>query len=92
MGYLKRYIRYIAAVLAAVSISICASAQFRDQAFSQSYNNSNSSSSKKDSVETLFSLKDYFGGLRHRNELKVILINNHLYINKEFLFCFCFCV
>lgn len=71
MGYLKRHIRYIAAVLAAVSISICASAQFRDQAFSQSYNNSNSSSSKKDSVETLFSLKDYFGGLRHRNELKV---------------------
>ena len=71
MGNLKHHIRYIAAVLAAVSICVCASAQFRDQAFSQSYNNSNSSGSKKDSVETLFSLKDYFGGLKHKNELKV---------------------
>lgn len=44
-----------------------ASAQFRDEAFSQSYNSDKFS---KDSVDVLFSFKEYFDGLGHKCELK----------------------
>ena len=44
-------------------------AQFRDPAFSQQYNNDPATAA--DSTEKLFSFKEYFGGLGHKNELKV---------------------
>ena len=44
-------------------------AQFKREAFQQSYNDDKATS--KDSVDVLFSLKEYFGGLKHENELKI---------------------
>lgn len=44
-------------------------AQFKREAFQQSYNDDKAAS--KDSVDVLFSLKEYFGGLKHENELKI---------------------
>lgn len=58
----------IVAALAAV-FGVCASAQFRDQAFTQQYNDDKASS--KDSVDVLFSFKEYFGALAHKNEMKI---------------------
>ncbi|MBO4264235.1 MAG: hypothetical protein J5871_06120 [Bacteroidales bacterium] len=50
------------------AFSFRAGAQFRKDAFTQSYNDDAASS--KDSVDVLFSFKEYFGGLAHKNELK----------------------
>lgn len=44
-------------------------AQFKSEAFKQTYNDDQNS--KKDTVDVLFSFKDYFGGLGHKNEIKV---------------------
>lgn len=44
-------------------------AQFRSEAFSQSYNNDQTTD--KDSIDVLFSFKEYFGGLAHKNPIKV---------------------
>ena len=44
-------------------------AQFKREAFQQSYNDDKATS--KDSVDVLFSLKEYFGGLKHENEIKI---------------------
>ena len=46
-----------------------ASAQFRSEAFQQSYNDDKATS--KDSTDVLFSFKDYFSGLAHKNEIKI---------------------
>lgn len=43
-------------------------AQFKADAFSQSYNDDTAQS---DSVDTMFSFKEYFGGLSHKNEIKI---------------------
>lgn len=46
-----------------------AAGQFKEDAFSQSYNNDDASES--DSVDVMFSIPEYFGGLSHKNELKI---------------------
>lgn len=46
-----------------------ASAQFRSEAFQQSYNDDKATS--KDSTDVLFSFKDYFAGLSHKDEIKI---------------------
>lgn len=46
-----------------------AAGQFKSDAFSQSYNNDTTTG--KDSVDVLFSFKDYFGGLAHKNDIKI---------------------
>ena len=46
------------------------SAQFKKQAFQQQYNDDKAKQGK-DSVDVLFSFKEYFGGLSHANELKI---------------------
>jgi len=45
------------------------SAQFRSEAFQQQYNSDKSAG--KDSTDVMFSLKEYIGGLQHKNELKI---------------------
>ena len=67
-----------------------ASAQFKEEAFTQSYNNDETSQS--DSVETMFSIKEYWGGIRHKNELKIgtsfagsmVLIGGQQIYNKDY--------
>lgn len=57
------------ALFCAVFFSSNLSAQFKSDAFSQSYNNDTGTDS--DSVDVLFSIPEYFGGLAHKNELKI---------------------
>ena len=67
-----RYPRLICTVLTALLAAFScmnASAQFKEQAFSQQYNDDNASD--KDSTDVLFSFKEYFGGLAHKNEIKI---------------------
>ncbi len=52
-----------------VLFAAVASAQFRSEAFQQSYNDDKATS--KDSTDVLFSFKDYFAGLSHKNEIKI---------------------
>jgi hypothetical protein len=46
-------------------------AQFKEGAFTQSYNEYSDSTATADSVDKLFSFKEFFGGLAHKNELKI---------------------
>ena len=45
-------------------------AQFREEAFSQQYND-DADTLGRDSTDVMFSFKDYFGGLRHKKEAKI---------------------
>ena len=56
------------AALAAVS-AVNASAQFKEEAFSQQYNDDVGTG--KDSTDVLFSFKEYFGALGHKNTMKI---------------------
>ena len=58
-----------ATAVLAVLCSVHAAAQFKTEAFTQQYNDDPTASA--DSTDRLFSLKEYFGGLRHKNELKI---------------------
>ena len=49
--------------------ALTASAQFKSEAFQQSYNDDPASA--KDSTDVLFSFKEYFEGLRHEREIKI---------------------
>ena len=62
---MKRALASIILLFAALS----ASAQFRSEAFQQQYNDDKATS--KDSVDVLFSFKDYFAGLAHKQEVKI---------------------
>ena len=68
MNHLKLVCTLVAAALAA-ALCADASAQVRSEAFSQQYNDDPATAA--DSTDVLFSLKDYFAGLRHEQELKI---------------------
>lgn len=59
----------IAAVIAFLLLSAGAFAQFKSEAFQQQYNDD--VGNQKDSTDVLFSFKEYFGGLAHKNELQI---------------------
>ena len=46
-------------------------AQFKEGAFTQNYNEQTDSTARSDSVDKLFSFKEFFGGLQHKNTIKV---------------------
>lgn len=46
-------------------------AQFKEGAFTQNYNEPGDTLSRSDSVEKLFSVKEFIGGLAHKNKLKI---------------------
>ncbi|MBQ9547737.1 MAG: hypothetical protein IJV01_01085 [Bacteroidales bacterium] len=46
-----------------------ARAQFKEEAFSQQYNDD--TNAKKDSTDVMFSLRDFFGGVAHKHSIKV---------------------
>ena len=59
-------------LLAAVlSVVFCPSlkAQFKSEAFTKSYNDDKTT--MKDSIDKVFSFKEYFGALGHKNEMKI---------------------
>ena len=55
--------------LLAAFLCLNASAQFKEEAFTQQYNDDTSADS--DSTDVLFSFKEYFGGLSHKNEIRI---------------------
>jgi hypothetical protein len=83
---MKRTIVTIVLLLAALN----ASAQFRSEAFQQQYNDDKAN--PKDSVDVLFSFKDYFAGLAHKQEIKIgtmfagsaLLIGGEQIYNKDY--------
>lgn len=64
--------KYLAAVIfCLVFFAQRSDAQFKEGAFTQNYNDQSDTTGHRDSVEKMFSLKEYFGGLSHKNKLKV---------------------
>ena len=59
----------ICAIVLFLLVCMGASAQFKKDAFTQQYNDDPSGA--KDSTDVLFSFKEYFGGLAHKNEIKI---------------------
>ena len=57
----------IVVVTCVAGLPLCA--QFKSEAFSQSYNDDESSPA--DSTDTMFSFKEFFGGVAHKNPLKI---------------------
>ncbi len=55
--------------LVAAAAGVPLHAQFKSEAFSQSYNDD--PDSPKDSTDTMFSFKEFFGGVAHKNPLKI---------------------
>ncbi len=67
----KQLTRYILlTVFFLTCLAFRSEAQFKEDAFSQTYNNPNDTTSKSDSA-ALFSFKEYFGGLGHKNTMKI---------------------
>ena len=69
MQNLNRFILLIVILLAGFAIE--GKAQFREDAFSQSYNDSSDSTAVADTADKLFSVKEFVGGLAHKNDLKI---------------------
>ena len=62
---MKKALLVISILLSGLTLS----AQFKSEAFQQQYNDDDAAA--KDSVDVMFSLKEYFGGLGHYNDLKI---------------------
>lgn len=65
------FIKIILLLVCIAGFSAKASAQFRNEAFSQSYNEKSDTLSRRDTAAQLFSFKELFGGLAHKNEMKI---------------------
>jgi hypothetical protein len=64
--------KYILAVIFCLAFFAQRSdAQFKEGAFTQNYNEPRDTLSRSDSVAKLFSFKEFFGGLAHKNTLKI---------------------
>ncbi len=66
-----RIITVLAVALTAMTFSFRAQAQFKEAAFTQSYIDENDSTAFRDSTDKLFSFKEYFGGLSHKNKIQI---------------------
>lgn len=65
---MRKFLTIVILTAFGLTCSLESAAQFKEQAFSQSYNDDQAPS---DSVDKMFSFKEYFGGLAHKNELKL---------------------
>ena len=69
---LKTRYRYILAILICLAgFAVDSSAQFKEQAFSQTYNEQTDSTAQADTAAKLFSFKDWAGGMAHKHTIKV---------------------
>ena len=64
---LARYI--IAVIICLAGFAVRSEAQFKEEAFKQTYNNDTTSVS--DTAEKLFSVKEFAGALAHKNKMKI---------------------
>ena len=66
-----RFSFILAALLCIFMYGIDCHAQFKEEAFSQQYNSDTTSTSGNDSTDVMFSFREYFGALGHKNEMKI---------------------
>ncbi len=67
----EKLIRYILLIVIFLTgFAFTGNAQFKEEAFSQTYNNPSDSTSTSD-TSGLFSFKEFFGGLAHKNTMKI---------------------
>lgn len=68
----KRFIKFLMPfLLCLVAFSHESKAQFRKEAFTQTYNEPGDTTSVNDTTGKLFSFKNYFGGLAHKNKIQI---------------------
>ena len=66
----RQYIRYIFLLLfCLVGFAVRSEAQFKEEAFKQTYNND--TTSVADTADKLFSIKEFAGALAHKNTMKI---------------------
>ena len=66
----KRLVKYIVAIIIGLTaFSVRSSAQFKEEAFTQTYGSD--STAVADSADQLFSFKELFQGLAHKEEMKI---------------------
>ncbi len=69
---MKNVLRYTAVVLIFIlGFSVCASAQFKEEAFTQTYNEPDDTTSTNDTSDKMFSFKELFGGVAHKRDLRI---------------------
>lgn len=51
--------------------SVCAQAQFKEEAFTQTYNEPDDTTATNDTSDKMFSFKELFGGLAHKTDLRI---------------------
>ena len=67
-----KLLKYIFALIFCLTFFVQRSdAQFKEGAFTQNYNEHSDSTATADTVDKLFSFKEFFGGIAHKNELKI---------------------
>ena len=65
-------IKYIIAIIACLVLSsLVSKAQFREEAFTQTYNDQTDSTATADTADKMFSFKELFGGLAHKTDLRI---------------------
>lgn len=65
-------LRHISALAAFAVISVfTASAQFKEEAFTQTYNDTSATTAAADTSDKMFSFKELFGGLAHKQDLRI---------------------
>lgn len=68
----KKYIFHILLGLVFLCLSATeACAQFREEAFTQSYNDQTDSTAVSDTSDKMFTFKELFGGLAHKNDARI---------------------
>lgn len=69
---MKKGLIYIYAVLFCLTASgLSASAQFKEQAFQQTYNDTTVATAQSDSTDKLFSFNELFGGVAHKRDVRI---------------------
>jgi hypothetical protein len=69
---MSKFIKYaILCFFFLAGFAINGNAQFKEDAFSQTYNDPADTTGKADTTDKLFSFKEFFGGLSHKNNLKI---------------------
>ena len=70
---MPRFLRYLSAVAVFAVISVVsANAQFKEEAFTQTYNDTSATSTAAaDTADKMFSFKELFGGLAHKQDLRI---------------------
>jgi len=62
--------RILLALVCVAGFSVCANAQFKEQAFTQNYNEPNDTTAA-DTADVMFSFKQFFRGIAHKQTIKI---------------------